>query len=152
MHCRLGSVILLQLAFPGKTTRISHGRNPTGTIELLKKMLLLFCFVFKDTCFFFPGASTAIHWVCEGYAVHQTSVTDSRRSVLSYDNARQSIAGDVCHRVDRRTVQTDSFLLLSLLGIELWSEWIVLLTFGARRVKSSHARTKNKTKQTNKKH
>ena len=31
MHRRLGSATLSQLAFPGKATRISHGRNTSGT-------------------------------------------------------------------------------------------------------------------------
>ena len=37
MHRRMGSATLSQLASPGeKATRTSHGRNPNGTIQLLK--------------------------------------------------------------------------------------------------------------------
>ena len=34
MHDTLGGTTLSQLAFPGKATLISHGRNPVGTIQL----------------------------------------------------------------------------------------------------------------------
>ena len=34
MRPSLGSTTLLRLAFPGKATRISHGKNPIGTIQL----------------------------------------------------------------------------------------------------------------------
>ena len=34
VHRRLGSATLSQPAFPEETTRISHGRNSTGTIQL----------------------------------------------------------------------------------------------------------------------
>ena len=37
MHLWLGSATLSQLAVPGKATRISDGRNPIGTIQLIKK-------------------------------------------------------------------------------------------------------------------
>ena len=38
--CTVGWVARLcrtQLVFPGKATRISHGRNPNGTMQLFKK-------------------------------------------------------------------------------------------------------------------
>ena len=37
MHSRLGSATLSQLAVPGKATRISHGKNPIGSIQLIKQ-------------------------------------------------------------------------------------------------------------------
>ena len=39
-HRRFGNATLLQLAFSVETARISHGRNPNGTIQLLKKKRL----------------------------------------------------------------------------------------------------------------
>ena len=37
-HHRLGSAALSWLVFPGNATRISHERNPSRTIQLLKKV------------------------------------------------------------------------------------------------------------------
>ena len=37
IHRRFGSATLSLLALPGERNRISHGRNPSGTIQLLQK-------------------------------------------------------------------------------------------------------------------
>ena len=61
--CIVGWVVRLsQLAFPRKATQSSHGRNPSGTIQLLKKKkgggerkYLHIFYVFRLTCIFTVG-------------------------------------------------------------------------------------------------